>query len=213
MKKIGLILSISFLILGCNGQSRDSKLNAEYIKSKSGFDSVLTNHFPNKLTTFPRKIVNSKNVSKNDVAFILYDYNLDITKIDSVINSIKKRTIAKYSSKDLCLLIVNRFETLDSEENMKDVIITDSIKINQDCYEKLYPIPNFIDYDYPNKKSDLKLDGNFDIYVLDAKSGNYFKEFDLKPNSQMPPKWLNGYSKGIAVSKEKKTVIYWAIIW
>jgi hypothetical protein len=213
MKKIFLILSASFLILGCNGQSRDSKLNAEYIKSKSEFNSLLTNHFPNKLTTFPREIVNSKNISKNDVAFILYDYNSDTTKIDSVVNYIEKKIIAKYNSKDLCLLIVNRFETLDSEENMVDVIITDSTKIKQDCIKGLYPIPNFIDYDYPNKNSDLKLNGNFDIYVLEAKTGNYFKEFDLKPNPQMPTKWINGYSKGIAISKEKRTIIYWAIIW
>lgn len=213
MKKIFLILSVSFLILSCNGQSRNSKLNAEYIKSKSEFDSGLTNHFPENLITFPREIVNSKNISKNDVAFILYEYNLDTTKMDSVVNNIEKKAIAKYNSKDLCLLIVNRFETLDSEENMEDVVITDSTKINQDCYKKLYPIPNFIDYDYPNKNSDLKLDGNFDIYVLEAKSGNHFKEFELQPNPQMPKEWQNGYSRGIAVSRAKKTLIYWAIIW
>lgn len=213
MKKIFLTLSISFLIFGCNGQSRNSKLNAEYIKSKSEFDSILTNQFPDKLTTFPREIVNSKNISKHIVGFMLYEYEKGITEIDSVVNDIKKKAIAKYNSKDSCLLIVNRFETLDSDDNMEDVIITDSTKINLDCYKKLYPIPNFINYDYPDKTNDLKLNGNFDIYVLESKSGNHFKEFDLLPNPQMPKEWENGYSKGVAVSKEKKTLIYWSIIW
>lgn len=213
MKKIFLVLIGSFLILSCNGQSIHSKAKEKYIEHKSTFDVKLISHFPIKLTTFPNESIDSKNISKNDVAFMLYEYNPDITKMDSVVNSVEKKAIAKYNTNDSCLLIVNRFETLDSLENMENVEITDSTKINQDCYKKLYPIPNFIDYDYPNKKNDLKLDGNFDIYVLEAKSGNHFKEFDLLPNPQMSKEWENGYSKGIAISKEKKTLIYWSIIW
>jgi hypothetical protein len=214
MRKITLgIITIIFIFVSCNGQVVNKRANDKYIVSKKGFDSILVSYFPNKLTSYPNTVVNNKNLSKNDVAFILYEYNPDITKMNSVVNSFEKKAIAKYNSKDLCLLIVNRFETLETLENREDVVITDSTKVNQDCYKKLYPIPNFIDYDYPNKNNDLKLDGNFDIYVLEAKSGNHFKEFDLQPNPQMPKEWENGYSKGIAISKEKKTLIYWAIVW
>ncbi|ELV7526240.1 hypothetical protein [Flavobacterium psychrophilum] len=213
IKKIVLLLNLSFLIYSCNGQSIDTRNKEKYKKYKNEFNSKLTNHFPLNLTAYPNNIINSKNISKNTVGFILYEYERDIVKIDSVIKSIQSESIAKYNSKDLCLLIVNRFETFETLENMEEVVITDSTKINQDCYKKLYPIPNFIDYEYPNKSNDLKLDGNFDIYVIEAKSGNHFKEFDLLPNPQMPPQWQNGYSKGIAISKEKKTIIYWGIIW
>lgn len=213
MKKVLVILTISFLIFSCNGQSVDSMNKERYIKYKSEFDTELTNHFPTKLTTYPTGIINSKNISKHIVGFILYEYEKDLTEIDSVVNNIEKKAIAKYNFKDSCLLIVNRFETLESLENMENVVINDSTKINMDCYKGLYPIPNFIDYDYPNKDNDLKLQENFDIYVLEAKVGNHFKEFELLPNPQMPKNWKNGFSKGIAISREKKTLIYWGIIW
>jgi hypothetical protein len=35
----------------------------------------------------------------------------------------------------------------------------------------------------------------------------------MKPAYQMPKQWQNGYSKGIAISKEKRTVVYWTVIW
>lgn len=111
------------------------------------------------------------------------------------------------------MLIINRFETLKTYENRKDVIISDSTKINQDCYKNLYPIPNFIDYEFASGKKEINLGDNFDIYVLEAKAGNYFKEFQMMPNPQMPSNSLNGYSKGIAVNRGKRTLIYWGIIW
>jgi hypothetical protein len=213
MKKTLLLFGLCLLIYSCNGQALDPKSNEKYIKSKNEFDSKLTEFFPQKLLYLPRNTINNKDISKNDVCFILYEYKVDKNAIDSVIKNVQNKYIAKYSSEDTCLLIVNRFETLETLKNMEEVIITDSTKVNQDCYKKLYPIPNFIDYNFPRKNNDLKLEGNFDIYVLEAKSGNYFKKFDLQPNPQMPEEWKNGYSKGIAINKQKGTVIYWGIIW
>ena len=57
------------------------------------------------------------------------------------------------------------------------------------------------------------LESIFDIYILEAKSGNYFKEFELLPNPQMPKEWENGYSKGIAINSKNKTLIFWGLIW
>ena len=39
------------------------------------------------------------------------------------------------------------------------------------------------------------------------------EEFKMTPNPQMPANWKNGYSKGIAVNRGKKTLIYWGVIW
>jgi len=207
---------ISFLTLSllfsCHGQSLESFNNKNYIEKKKGFDNKLITHFPKKLN-IPSDLISSKNVTKNDIGLMLYEYDMPVPKLDSIVNKIDAKYIAKYNSADLCLLIVNRFETMDTYENRKDVEIKDSTKINQECYKNLYPIPNFIDYKYPKKDYDLKLDNSFEIYVLEAKSGIYYKEYDLIPNSQMPENWRNGYSRGIAVSTEKKVIIYWAIIW
>lgn len=141
---------------------------------------------------------------------MLYEHDVDSLKIDSIIN--KYNFVARYTYKDSCLFLINRFETKHTYENRKKVEILDTLLLNRDCYKMKYPVPNFKVYN-PINESDLKLDESFKIYVLDAKSGNHFGNFDLQPNLQMPPEWQNGYSKGIAFSKKSKTLIYWGIIW
>ncbi len=212
MKKIIPFITLSLIILGCNGQVVNQISNDNYISYKKEFDSNLTNHFPSKLTTFPNRVINNRHLSKNDVGFLLYEYDVEIIKLDSIKDNINNISIAKYNSNDLCLNIVNRFETVETYENRKKVKILDSTKISNDCFKSMLPIPNFIAYDNP-VQVDLKLDESFIIYVLEAKAGNHFKEFELLPNPQMPKDWKNGFSKGIAISREKKTLIYWGIIW
>ncbi|WP_161627176.1 hypothetical protein [Flavobacterium subsaxonicum] len=204
-----MLTVFSFLLCGCNGQSNSQN---KYLKSKSEFNDSLTEHFPNELATYPREIIKDKNISKNNFCFILYEYKANLNKVDSVLNSIRDISIGKYSSKDPCLLIVNRFETIDTYENRKVVEITDSLKVNRDCYKNFYPTPNFINYNSSSKSNGF-LDKEFELYVLGAKSGNFWKEYNLKPNPQMPIEWANGYSKGVAVSLDKKTLIYWFIVW
>ena len=213
MKKIILLNVITLCILSCNNRSIDSSDNQKYVEAKNSFNKELVDHFPKTVTSYPFQTVNNKNTSKNDVGFMLCEYEKDLKNIDSVVRSIEKKSLAKYSSNDSCLLIVNRFETLKTYENREDVTITDSTKINQDCFNNLYPIPNFIVYEVAKKKNGIYLENNFDIYVLEVKKGNCFKEFKMMPNPQMPVNWENGCSKGIAVSRERKTLIYWSVIW
>lgn len=212
MKK--LIVSCMICVLyGCNGQKADIESTIDYINSKKDFEKELVDHFPERTITVPHTIINSKNVEKNDVCFMLYEYQVSSSVKDTLINFLNKKKTIKYSSNDNCLLIVNRFETIETSENRLSVEIKDSSKIEKPCYYNLLPIPNFIDYSNPIAENDLKLEADFDIYVLEAKSGNYFKEFKLAPNPQMPKEWHNGYSKGISIGKQKNTIIYWSIIW
>lgn len=213
MKKIILLNVITLCILSCNNRSIDSLDSQKYVEVKNSFNKELVDHFPKTVTSYPFQTVNRKNTSKNDVGFMLYEYEKDLKNIDSVVGRLEKKSVAKYSSNDSCLLIVNRFETLKTYENREDVVIRDSTKINQDCFSSFYPIPNFIEYEFANEKNGIYLENNFDIYVLEAKKGNWFKEFKMMPNPQMSSNWKNGYSKGIAISRERKTLIYWSVIW
>ncbi|QSW89313.1 hypothetical protein J0383_00525 [Flavobacterium endoglycinae] len=212
MKKIIFLrlLFIPIMFASCNGQVISKEDINEYIKSKGEFDKILTSHFPNKLVAYPYTIINNKNKSKNDICFMLYENDVDSLKIDSIIN--KYYFVAKYTYQDSCLFLINRFETKNTYENRKKVEILDSLLVNRDCYKMKYPVPNFKVYNLTDGRG-LKLDESFNIYVLDAKSGNRFENFNLLPNLQMPPEWQNGYSKGIACSKKDKTLIYWGIIW
>lgn len=208
LKKIIFVFILAFII-SCNSQSVSKIILEKYSLMKKEFNDKDVDHFPNSIT-FPYNLIENKNKSKNDICLLLYQYDAEEKDIDSVLT---KNAIAKYDSDNECLLIVNRFQTLENRDFDIEVEITDSTKINRNCYKGLYPIPSFIDYQYPNAENDIKLDKDFKIYVLEAKPGNFYKKFNLSPNPQMPKEWENGFSKGIAISKSKKTIIYWSIIW
>ncbi len=217
MIKFNLIIISFFLAFnGCSDKkSFNGKLNGEnekYLEFRKQFDSTLINHFPMKLNSVENLITSNSNTEKNDVGLFLFEYDLPENEIKSLEKKFAKNSIATYSAKDLCLLKVNPFETIKTKDSLEVVEITDSTLINKPCYKNLLPIPNFIDFSIA-KKTDFWNDKSFSIYVLDAKSGNHFKEFDLQPNPQMPEKWKNGFSKGVAINKQKRTVIYWSIIW
>jgi len=211
MKKIILrLLIISFIFASCNGQVVTKKDNDSYNTARKEFDPIITSHFPKNLIKYPYTIVNNKNIRKNDVCFMLYNYEIDTLEIGSTLNKFK--FIASYASTDSCILMINKFETQYTYENRKDIKIEDTLSLNKECYKNKYPIPNFSVFNHTDA-GDLKIENNFDIYVIDAKPGKHFKNFDLIPNPQMPLNWQNGYSKGIAINKKRKTIIYWGIIW
>ncbi len=204
-----------FVLTSCNSQSRNDDENLYYLKSKAEFDPFLTSHFPQFLSTSSRIVINSKNVDKNDVGFMLVEKNVSDTSIDSIAKSLEEKKYTKYLSSDECLLVVNSCETIKTYEERTEPELLEKLRIKQDCKDGLLPIPNFIDYNIENSlefNSENYLKG-FEIYVLESKSGNHFKEFSLKLDAQMPDIWKNGYSKGFAIDKSNKTVIYWGIIW
>jgi hypothetical protein len=217
MIKIKLII-ISFLLAsnGCSDKKSFNRkiigVNEKYFEYKKQYDSNLINHFPANLISIENFIISNTNTEKNDVGLFLFEYNLQDSEIKKLENRTIKSSLNIYSTKDLCLLKVNPFETIETKEKFVPTNINDSTLINKPCYKNLLPIPNFIDFSIATKTKFWN-DENFDIYVLEAKSGNHFKKFELMPNPQMPKEWENGYSKGIAINKEKKTVIYWSIIW
>ncbi|EJL65541.1 hypothetical protein [Flavobacterium sp. CF136] len=210
MRKIITQIIIIIALVSCNGQIVSKKDNNKYVTAKKEFDSVLVSHFPKMLNSYPYTYINNKNISKNDVCFMLYEYNVDSLKIDSIFKNTKYKSVANYSSKDSCILIVNRFETKETYDNRKDVEILDPLLINKECYKNMHPVPNFNIYE---SDTGFKSNNSLNIYVLEAKSGIFFPSYQSQPDIQMPKNWENGYSRGIAISKEKRTVIYWSIIW
>jgi hypothetical protein len=226
MKKVSFIVVFlcQFLMGSCNNldsrnsgdkTSFDTSNIVTYRKFRRNFDVKLIDHFPSAIITDTcYKLTSKTDKQKNDVGLLLYNYVVNKRTIDSIEENLKRKSIlAKYVSSDSCLLVVNRFETRETSENGTTPEIKDTAQINRDCYERRYPVPNFIECKYSTKGSATKLDSTFVIYVLEARSGKFFPKYDLKPSPQMPVKWKNGYSKGIAISEQRKTVIYWGILW
>ena len=188
----------------------------DYQEAKGFFKKHFVNHFPDKKrkTAKESAMLSSRSERKNDFNLILYQYKVDSKEIDSVIKNIRNKVIANYNPSDTCLLVVNRFESVDSKDSSTIPIIKDSTLINRDCYITKYPIPNFIGFMANSSESDLKLDSSFTIYVLEAKKvDTWGAEFAMGAAPQMPNNWKNGFSKGVAISPQKSTIIYWTVIW
>jgi len=214
-----LMIALLLPALGCFNERKDGPAYVkEYNEFKSTFADSFTDQFPDSLEVITdpkvtRKFGSPAVMEIHKVGFYLYEYGISETYIQQTEAKVKGKTIAQYQSTDDCLLVINRFETPDTYKKRQPVEIGDSSLIDQPCYQDLYPVPHFLEYKHPAKHGPVWLNKNFTIYVLEAKPVNPYAEFQMVPNPQMPAKWKNGYSKGIAISRKDKTVIYWSFMW
>lgn len=214
-KNIFYLLSVVLIMkCGTNNITIYDNMNKDYVDLKSSFDSVFVDHFPDRIESVNSHFVYKNYPEANRVGFLLYDYGVAEQIIDSIQFDVKNYAIAKYTSKDSCLLIVDRYE---SKNEFYEIIDEETILTNDTCYSNTLPIPNFLDYKN-NEIYDVywRLTNDFEVCVLDANNNNslfLLKGKNMKPSKQMPDAWKNGYSKGIVFSKQKKTVIYWSIMW
>lgn len=211
-----IIFSFFLLFNSCNNKiaiSNNFDYNQDsYLRYKKEFDSSLVSHFPNRIDYVESLKILNTNREKNDVGLFLILYKVPKDSIKLLEKKFSNNLKYKYDNHEKCQLIVNRFETKKSKDSLEIVRNVDIIKVNEPCYKNRLPVPNFIDFSI-QLNTDFWKDENFVIYVLDAESGSHYEKFKLEPNPQMPDEWKNGYSKGIAIDKQKGTVIYWSIIW
>ena len=211
LKITGIIISFSFII-NSFGQKQDDfwfvKKDQDYNRLKSIFSGYV-DHFPKKDSAISFNNTWSINPSVEYNIKTAFSFNNNLFYL--YLNKLKESAIAQYSPNEDCLLVLNRFSTNKNYGYPKKNEI-DTNLINLECYKDLYPIPNFSNFtDYQSQESICRLKDDFIIYVLEAKSGCFNK--NLTNGKYMPNKWKNGYSKGAAVSEDRKTIIYWTIIW
>ncbi|RZJ72577.1 hypothetical protein [Flavobacterium sp.] len=204
-KMLLLLLLLQFFISSCDNRNfLIETSNKNFEAYKLDFDAKFFDQFPKKITSPYTDIISNTNRRKNDIGLFLYENDVPLNKINQFKQRVLNSAIATYKATDTCLLVVNRFETEESYKSFERVSSIDSLQIDRDCAIKNYPVPNFISSNYSATKNKIKLDESFDIYVFEAKSGNNFPNYTLQPSPQMPKKWGNGYSKGVAISEKKK---------
>lgn len=215
MRNLIIVLCLlQVFIYGCDNKGFLIDNNNKKLKNyKEDFEDDLIDQFPDKVTYSNVNVVSNTNRKKNDIGLLLYVYGVDAKDIKNVRKKFEKKAIANYKSKDSCFLIVNRFETDETYAKFEIVEKIDSLEVDKECAQHLYPIPNFIGSNYSKGKNGLQLDDSFEIYILEAKVGNHFKNYQVQPSPQMPEQWKNGYSKGVSFSEKNKSIIYWSIIW
>ena len=209
--RLAIIIIICFPFSNCKYWDKNVESNKDFITYRHNFDEKFISQFPQSIKSKFSYLECNTNPEKNNIGLYLFEYKKDRSFIDSVLRN-KNQFIAAYKSTDTCLLIVNRLDTLD---NFAKVIITDSMIIDRNCCQSLYPIPNFKISDEDSIKGRvLHLDSTFSIYVLESNTNNPFgSKYSMSPNAQMPKRWEHGYSKGLAASRRNNVVIYWSIMW
>lgn len=194
------------------------------MKTKFGKDYLkpnLLSHFPNEIkdTTNLRLHSSPPSCPPSFKCGKQFGEVYLITTIDS---------LTEKSIKENCL-----FETeYQSEHNI--IINLPELKFDRFPVEKCnkafnnkYPIPYFESYDFNLGEKEFEkiinkekywnyvhiIPSDLKVYVMKAEAGNFWKEDckEIRPNSL--EKWKNGYSKGVAISEEKKIMIYWTMVW
>lgn len=94
-------------------------------------------------------------------------------------------------------------------------------------FDDKYPIPYFESYDFKLGEKTFKkevegeiyvdyihtIPGDLNVFVLEAASGDFWKESCNENRPESLHEWKHGYSKGIAISEENDILIYWTMIW
>lgn len=80
-----------------------------------------------------------------------------------------------------------------------------------DCELDSVPIPDFKYLRRRLKTNEDFLPSDFDIYPLKAEMGNFLHaELLRKDECDL---WIHGYSKGLALSRTKRLLVYWVELW
>jgi hypothetical protein len=211
---IGYIVLLFVLFQGCKYSNDVHRVKKDYQENVLvHFDSKYLDHFPKKIEYLPIKyLVDTTNYYDHPRLILSCHYPLQV--IDTLISFYSKESMAVYSAGQSNLLITNRFTSPKNWSKGHKGSSREIAKYTNDRdYVGLYPIPNFWDLGFEGEFSDCRLPLDFELYVVEAKSGLFFSESYHTDGKYMPLSWKNGYSKGVAISKERKSVIYWFIIW
>lgn len=169
---------------------------------------------------FPDTLVSRYSTSQtidttSECIFYMY-YNLESKNTLKLQKSIEKKSLANYKAFDTALVTIKTESTMHWDKSKK--VFYKYLFKDETQY---YPVPYFETEklerigvnsgDIFSTKNISGLSNDFMIYVLESKSGLYWK--GLKPNKYMPKDWKNGYSKGICINQIKGIMIYWLIIW
>jgi len=208
-KNIIILVIESFLLLGVIMSCKF--YNVEYNNIIKNYPDEFVAHFP-KLIKDGTVIWTDNPNYEGTVLFLLQKdttenyYNLK--------NKIKKFAKAIYHADDSCLLVINKFTTIQNlpykpKAKKKEIIEY----VNKDCLKNKLPVPNFFEI-YENEEATLsRLPKEFDIYVLEAKKGLFWDEKHRSSGEYMPDYWKHGYSRGIAMNDKTHELIYWFVLW
>ena len=210
---ISLILLVGFI--SCKKHdNHDNHATLVYQKDLKQFPSFMVDFFPDTIAGI-YSTTQTVDTTSECIFYMYYDFDSKNTL--KLQKSMEKKSIANYLASDTALVTIKTESTMYWDESKKTFY--ESLFKNDTQY---YPVPYF-ETQKDLEKIGIKNEGifsststsglsnDFIIYVLESKSGLYWK--GLKPNKYMPNDWKNGYSKGICINIRKGITVYWLVIW
>lgn len=217
-----ILLIIILVFTSCKDYNFERKNNFQFVENninKYYLIKNVTSHFPQNIED--KNIISSffaspaENTSLAEV-YIIKKFKLDeIRQIKKDINPIFQ---SNYSDSNN-FFIDNSWFRLNND--------TSFIKYLNKVDNKI-PIPIFtiIDFNlgyesYMNTiENDKKIywertkcPEDLEVFVLDSRKGNFWKNKIDSQRHKLLNSWQHGYSKGIAISQETLLICYWLIIW
>lgn len=215
MRKSILLIVVVFIwfLSGCKYSMDVKRANENYTETiLSKCDNKYLAHFPSSIEYLPVGFgvrVKDKNIEQAFFLTTKYPENI----FDTLYSYFQNNSVQIYDANQENLLIVNRFTTEDNWFESKVVAQKDIFYFNNLDYGTKLPVPNFWDESYTKGNTACNLSPDFKLFVVEAKSGVFFEDSLLSDGEYMPDLWRNGYSRGIAMSKDTRKVIYWFNYW
>ncbi len=209
-----IIITLTTLLCLVSCHRLDNHATLRYQKDLKQFPSYMVDFFPDSLAGI---YSTSQTVDTTSECIFYMYFDLESKNTLKFQKSIEKKSIANYLASDTALVTIKTESTMYWDESKKTFY--ESLFKNDTQY---YPVPYF-ETQKDLEKIGIKNEGifsststsglsnDFIIYVLESKSGLYWK--GLKPNKYMPNDWKNGYSKGICINTRKGITVYWLVIW
>ena len=206
-----VILMSFFFYTACNNpnsrsntKKRDSEfiyneMNNHFNELKSKVDSELIRHFPNLLDTNNLEVIGTP-ASSGDLYKLIVTNRITDT---CIINKYNRECLIKYSANDSCLLTYRKITS------MKKYISTRL----RNCYINKFPIPDFRRSDFGDVSTTSGLSPDFIIFILESQPANNIPDKEIHNRKTLLKKWEDGFSRGVAISKERNIIMYWVIVW
>ena len=199
-KFLSLLVTVVLLSPSCN-QSAKKELSETldyYLSGLITFEADLKRHFPFEFDTGEIQ----------DMSFILPSTvkggGCSVAMLRTQPNPTKFKEIAQDVKAEYDLIDISNISNL--------IVLPDS----SDHSSKVAPviIPNFDKVlDDDEGKVTMDFNENYDLYLIEKKSGNYTGKDDLQDKPYLPEKIEHGFSRGICIDVGNENVIYWLLLW
>lgn len=211
-------ISFIFVVLvfvSCDNMTR-VRNEQEYLSWKKGKDNFvnLMTHFPNKIESEHISYGETSNTQNDYYCLRLKTYDLSKETLDTLQEFCQKNSEISYGVNDSAFVACDFYpdgfwESSGFSPNRK------LLKEFKEKYEnsRIPPIPRFDTFFSKPYNTLTQYPKGYKIFVLEALPEQILPDSLLPKKGIMPTGWERGFSRGIALNKEKKTALYWLIYW